>query len=209
MTAPVHYFVTDIETDGPDPARHSMLSFASVVLREDGELCGEFEATIIPRADRETDARTMGWWANNPDAYAAATANPEEPSAVMQRYADWVMSFPGLRSFAARPVIFDGTFMDAYLRAFANGFVLDVPYWGRCIFNASPLDIGTYMSGVLGSTAPQTAGTKIPAEWLGNHPHSHRAIDDARGYASLLARLLGIARQRRIELPELSAAQAR
>ena len=87
--------------------------------------------------------------------------------------------------------------------------MLDVPYWGRCIFNASPLDIGTYMSGVLGSTAPQTSGTTIPPEWLGNHPHTHRAIDDARGYASLLARLFGIARQRRIELPELSAAQAR
>jgi len=25
-----------------------------------------------------------------------------------------------------------------------------------------------------------------PREWLGNVPHTHRAIDDARGYANLL-----------------------
>jgi inhibitor of KinA sporulation pathway (predicted exonuclease) len=29
-----------------------------------------------------------------------------------------------------------------------------------------------------------------PAEWLGGHDHSHRAIDDARGYAHLLTLLL-------------------
>jgi hypothetical protein len=26
----------------------------------------------------------------------------------------------------------------------------------------------------------------LPREWLGNVPHTHRAIDDARGYANLL-----------------------
>lgn len=209
MTSSAHYFVTDIETNGPDPVRHSMLSFASVVLREDGELCGEFEATLLPRPDRDADERTMSWWATHPDAYLAATANAEEPSVVMQRYADWVAGFPGLRSFAARPVIFDGAWMDTYLRVFADAFILDVPYWGRCIFNASPLDIGTYMSGVLGHTGPQTAGTTIPPEWLGNHAHTHRAIDDARGYASLLARLLDIAKQRQQEPPEFLTAQTR
>lgn len=30
MTELTHYFVTDIECDGPDPSRNSMLSFASV-----------------------------------------------------------------------------------------------------------------------------------------------------------------------------------
>jgi hypothetical protein len=209
MTSTAHYFVTDIETNGPDPARHSMLSFASVVLREDGEICGEFEATLLPRLDRTVDERTLTWWATQPDAYAAATANPQEPSAVMRRYADWVEGFPGLRAFAARPVVFDGDWMDVYLRTFADTFILDVAYWGRCIFNASPLDIGAYMSGVLGQTGPQTAGSVIPPEWLGNHPHTHRAIDDARGYASLLARLLDMARQRQPALPEILTAQAR
>jgi len=202
MTALAHYFVTDIETDGPDPARHSMLSFASVVLREDGEICGEFEATLLPRSDRTTDERTMKWWATQPEAWAASTDGAKDPATVMRRYAEWVESFPGLRAFAARPLAFDGDWIDVYLRTFADTFILDVSYWGRCIFSASPLDIGTYMHGVLGHTGPQMAGIAIPPDWLGNHPHTHRAIDDARGYASLLARLFDMARQRQGELPE-------
>ena len=35
MSAPTHYFVTDIECDGPDPARNSMLSLATVVVGVD------------------------------------------------------------------------------------------------------------------------------------------------------------------------------
>ena len=31
-----------------------------------------------------------------------------------------------------------------------------------------------------------------PAEWFGNVPHSHRAIDDAKGYAHLLLHLLAM-----------------
>ena len=30
----------------------------------------------------------------------------------------------------------------------------------------------------------------LPREWLGHHEHTHRAIDDARGYAHLLGVLL-------------------
>jgi hypothetical protein len=48
VTSLAYYFVTDIERDGSYPARNSMLSFASVVLREDDEICGEFEAQIAP-----------------------------------------------------------------------------------------------------------------------------------------------------------------
>jgi hypothetical protein len=195
VTSLAHYFVTDIECDGPDPSRSSMLSFASVVLREDGELCGEFEAVLKPRGDRSPDTRTMKWWDTQPEAWEAATKDPQDPGVVMKQYADWVESFPGSRSFAARPVIFDGIWMDNYLRAFADCFLLDVPYWGRCIFNGSPLDIGTYMSGVFGWTSPHEGNITFPAEWLGHHPHTHRAIDDARGYASLLARLFAVARE--------------
>ena len=39
---------------------------------------------------------------------------------------------------------------------------------------------------------PQT----LPAEWFGNIEHTHRAIDDARGYAHLLGVLFRLARER-------------
>ncbi|MFB2553321.1 3'-5' exoribonuclease domain-containing protein [Ensifer soli] len=195
MSASAHYFVTDVECDGPDPAQNSMLSFATVVVREDGTLCGEFEAVLTPRADRAANARTMEWWASEPEAWKAATENPEPPEAVMPRFAGWVESFPGRRCFAAKPVAFDGAWIDAYLRAYADSFVVDMPVWGRSIFTATPLDIGSYLIGVLGRTDPFYRDLPVPAEWFGDHPHSHRAIDDARGYACVLARLLGLARR--------------
>jgi hypothetical protein len=195
VSAPTHYFVTDIECDGPDPARNSMLSLATVVVRDDGVFCGEFEAVLKARPDREPDPRTMQWWATQEAAWTAATTAPENPAIVMRRFADWVASYPDIRSFAARPLMFDGVWIDAYLRTFADSFVLDVPFWGRCIFSGSPLDIGTYIAGVFGHTGAHTREALLPEAWLGNHPHTHKAIDDARGYASLLARLLGVARR--------------
>lgn len=192
--SPTYYFVTDIETDGPDPLQHSMLSFATVALRSDGVVCGEFEAVLVPRTDRRSDERTMLWWQTQPDAWAAATSDPEDAALVMRRFVEWVEGFDGQRAFAARPVMFDGLWIDHYLRQFADRFLLDVPYWGPCVFNVGPLDIGTYVLGVFGKTQPQSAADKFPADWLGHHPHTHRAIDDARGYASLLSKLFEVAR---------------
>ncbi|MGI9413432.1 MAG: 3'-5' exoribonuclease domain-containing protein [Hyphomicrobiales bacterium] len=194
MTEPfAHYFVTDIECDGPSPMTNSMLSFATVVVREDGELCGEFEAVLQPRPDRQPDERTMEFWRTQPEAWSAATLNPQPPNEVMGRFADWVESYTGKRSFAARPVVFDGIWIDHYLRDFADSYLLDVPHWGRSIFTAGALDIGTYISGIFNRTDPHTGDIEFPASWLGNHEHTHRAIDDARGYASLLSRLLLLA----------------
>jgi hypothetical protein len=147
-----HYFVTDIECDGPSPLTNSMLSFASVVVREDGEVCGEFEAVLEPRADKRPDERTMQFWNTHPEAWAAATSHPQPPSKVMNRFAVWVESYSGKRSFAARPVAFDGIWMDIYLREFTDSYLLEVPYWGRCIFTAGALDIGTYISGIFNRT---------------------------------------------------------
>jgi hypothetical protein len=65
-----------------------------------------------------------------------------------------------------------------------------VPRHLRLIFEGQGLCIVSFMSAVFGRTAVGEAGDAIPADWLGHHPHTHRAIDDARGYASLLARLL-------------------
>ncbi len=190
-----HYFVTDIESDGPSPMTNSMLSFATVVVREDGKLCGEFEAVLQPRPNKQPDGRTMEFWRSQPEAWSAATTNPEPPKEVMIRFADWVESYGGKRSFAARPVAFDGIWIDHYLREFTDGYLLDVPYWGRSIFTAGALDIGTYISGFFNRTDPHTSDFEFPASWLGEQEHTHRAIDDARGYASLLSRLLLLADQ--------------
>ena len=111
----------------------------------------------------------------------------------MNRFADWVESFEGKRSFAARPLVFDGLWIDQYLKDYTNSFLADIPYLGRNIFTAGALDIGTYMSGIFNRADPHMGAVKFPPEWHGNNTHSHRAIDDARGYATLVSKLLKIA----------------
>jgi len=194
MTELAHYFVTDIETDGTTPLESSMLSFATVVLREDGEIVGEFEAVLTPRNNKNPNPDTMAFWQTQPEAWKAATTGARPPEEIMPQFANWVETFPGLRAFAARPIMFDGIWMEHYLREFANCYLLDVPYWGRTIFNASPLDIGTYVSGIFNRTEPHQGNIIIPINWLGQQEHTHHAIDDARGYANLLARLFKVAK---------------
>ena len=187
-----HYFVTDVEIDGPDPAHHSMLSFATVVVRQDGAAVAEFEAVLQPRPERTSDEKTMAWWQSQPEAWAAATENPEPPDLVMKRFADWVETFPGTRAFAAKPLMLDGPWVDRYLRDYADTQLLDIDIWGRQIFTAMPVDLGSFLSGVFNRVAPLGINVPFPDDWLGGHAHSHRAIDDARGYAAVLGRLLKI-----------------
>lgn len=195
MTSHAYYFVTDIEADGPNPLRNSMLSFASVAVRDDGAFCGEFEAVLEPMPDRRPDPRTLTWWQAQPEAWRAATDNPADPAAEMRRFADWVGGFEGRRGFAARPLLFDGIWIDQYLRLFVGEDIFGVPDWGSTLFAGQAVDIDSYAMGLFGRTAVARRGQPIPAEWLGEVGHTHRAIDDARGYAHLLSRLFTLARQ--------------
>lgn len=195
VTASAYYFVTDIEADGPNPLRNSMLSFASVVVRDDGRLCGEFEAVLEPMPDRQANPATMAWWGTQPEAWKAATENAVDPAVEMRRFTDWVGSFDGRRGFAARPLLFDGLWIDQYLRMFSREDIFGVSFWGSTLFDGQAMDIDSYAMGIFGRTAVANRGRPPPAEWLGHVEHTHRAIDDARGYANLLSRLFTIARQ--------------
>lgn len=196
--APVTYVVTDIEADGPDPHRNSMLSFGSVAIDGQGAVLDEFEAVLSPRADRQPNPGTMEWWKTQPEAYAAATSDPRDPAEIMARFVSWIDGLPGEKVFAARPLLFDGGWIDEYLRTFANVRVLKGPYRERQIFAGAGLDIPTYACAVFGLPFEDVTATTIHSDWLGDHAHTHRAIDDARGYAHLLGRLLVAARPRAV-----------
>ncbi len=188
-----HYFVIDIEANGPSPAEHSMLSFATVAVCDTGELVDEFEAVLKPQENHTTHPATMKWWRSQPEAWEAATTNPQSPGKVIQNFADWVEGFSGLRTFAARPLLLDGMWIDHYLRKFVDSHIFEVEFLGRAIFSTPALDIGSYLSGIFNRTSAFSGSTQFPGDWLGSHKHTHRAIDDARGYANALAKLLKIA----------------
>ena len=186
------YFVTDIEADGPDPSCNSMISIGSIALHERNGILGQFSVNLSPRADRSPSARTMQWWATQPLAYEAATQDPHDPHSAMSEFADWVEGFAGWRVFAARPLLFDGTFVDEYLKTYVNSRIFGGPFDGRQVFNGNGLDIESFLIGLFGWRYRQGHEVPFPADWLGGHAHTHRAIDDALGYANALHRALRI-----------------
>jgi hypothetical protein len=186
------FVVTDVELDGPSPLYNSMLSFASVAVDRTGRQLGEFEAVLKPRTDRKPDAGTMAWWATQPEAYAAATKDPAPPALVMARYVAWIEALAVPRLFAARPLILDGLWIDHYLDTFTDHRVLGHPLSEHHLFSGVSLDIASFAAALLGLDHVVQDGQPFSPEWLGNIEHTHRAIDDARGYANALTRLLAI-----------------
>ena len=60
------YISTDVESDGPIPGPHSMLSFASAAYLANKTLLGTFSANLelLPGASGHPD--TMEWWKTLP-----------------------------------------------------------------------------------------------------------------------------------------------
>ena len=186
---PVTFVVTDIETDGHSPLRNSMLSFASVAVDYEGTEYGTFEANLVPRADRTIDPRTMEWWQTQPEAWAAATSDPEPPETVMPSYADWIEALPGFKVFTAAPLMFDGLWMDHYLDTYAQTRALGGPYTGRQLFRGGGVCLYTMAGTLRGQDYLNWGMQRAPAAWYGDILHSHKAIDDARGFANVLVKL--------------------
>ena len=194
MTETPIFIVTDIEADGPTPLHNSMLSFASVAVDAEGTRYGEFEAVLAPRPDRKPNETTMAWWETQPEAWIAATTDPELPETVMPRFADWVEGLPGPHVFAAAPMIFDGLWMDHYLDEYAGTRALSGPFKGRQIFRGGGVCLYTMAGTLRGAPYLDWGMSKLPAEFYGHIAHTHKAIDDARGFAHVLVELFKISR---------------
>src|SRR3546814_14540399 len=110
------YVVTDIEVNGPTPGAHSMLAFASVALDGAGEEVAVFEAVLQTLPEAGEDPITIAWFKGFPDAWAAATTDPEPPEAVMRRYEAWLRGLPAQPVFAAHPLPFAADSIPYYPR---------------------------------------------------------------------------------------------
>jgi len=183
------YIVTDIEVDGPWPGANSMRSFASVAVSLDGTEHGRFEAVLDELPGAAPNEHTLSWFQTVPEAWAAATTDPEPVADVMSRYVDWVKGLPHPRAFAASPLSFDGGWVDYYLRRFTRYGLHQGPYEDDRLFDGPGLCIRSYAAAVTGRPAAELSAPNLPGEWLGDVEHTHRAIDDALGFAHLLVTL--------------------
>lgn len=179
------YVSTDVETDGPIPGPHSMLSFASAAyrIRSDGThvLADTYSANLetLPGANADND--TMAFWAKNPAAYAATRQNTRSPIEVLPEYALWLRQFHR-PVFVGYPAGFDFLFVYWYLIRFAG-------YPSPFSFTA--LDIKTYAAAVLKQAYREVSKRRMPRHWFAaGKPHTHVALDDAIEQGELFCRML-------------------
>lgn len=189
LPPPPVFVVTDIETDGPDPGRHSMLSFGSVACDADGRTLSEFTVNLLPLPGAAQDPGTMDWWRTEPEAWRQAMLDRQQPGIAMPGYADWLRALPGTPVFVAHPLTFDGVWIDWYLQRYVGRRLFRRPRSPGLCF-ASGLDLPSMVMAVTGWDYDRCSRDGYPEHWLGGHRHSHRAIDDARGYAHLLGLVL-------------------
>lgn len=174
------YVSTDVETDGPIPGPHSMLSLGSAVYLADKTLLATFSANLETLEGATAHPHTAAWWATQPDAWAACRHNLEPPAAAMQRYVAWLKALPGKPVFVAYPVGFDFMFVNWYLLRFV----------GENPFTHAALDMKSFAMAVLQRDFFKTTKQSMPREWFDPLPHTHIALDDAIEQGALFCNML-------------------
>lgn len=157
-----------------------MLSMASAAYLADKTLLGTFTANLELLPGAQGHPETMKWWKGEPEAWASARANMEQPERVMKRYVDWVKSLGGRPVFVAYPAGFDFLFIYWYLIRFA----------GESPFSFSALDIKSYAMAVLKKPYRDASKKNFPKSWFDPIPHTHVALDDAIGQGALFCNIL-------------------
>jgi DNA polymerase III alpha subunit (gram-positive type) len=184
------YVSVDVETDGPIPGPHSLLSLGAAAYTEDKTLVDTFEANLQTLEGASGHPETMAWWATQPDAWAACRKDPSPPEEVLTRFAGWVKSLPGKPVFVAYPLGFNFLFVHWYLIRFTGGSP----------FSHSGLDMKTFAMAVLDTPYRESTKRNMPKRWFDAHPHTHKALDDAIEQGALFCNMLA---ERRAKLDKI------
>lgn len=174
------YVSTDIETDGPVPGRHSMLSLGSAAYTADKRLLATFSANLETVPGLLADDKTAAWWTTQPRAWAACRSSLESPALAIGRYLAWLKALPGRPVFVAYPAAFDFPFVAWYLARYA----------GENPFGYSVIDIKTYAMAVLRRPYRACGKQAMPQAWFDPAGHTHVALDDALEQGSLFCNML-------------------
>ena len=174
------YIATDVETDGPIPGPHSMLSFASAAYLADKTLVGTFTRNLETLPGAEGHPKTMQWWQSQPEAWEACRRDAVAPDAAMSDYVAWIDSLDGSKVFVAYPAGFDFTFVYWYL----------IRFTGESPFSHSALDIKTMAMMLLEKPYRQSVKRNMPERWFDDLPHTHVALDDAIEQGALFCNML-------------------
>lgn len=181
------YISTDVETDGPIPGPHSMLSFGSAAYLADKTLISTFSANLELLSGAAGHPDTMAWWAKQPKAWEACRKDLQQPEIAMKAYVKWLKALPGRPVFVAYPAGFDFMFVYWYLIRFV----------GESPFSHSALDIKTFAMAMFGTEYRRSTKRNMPKRWFDDLPHTHLALDDAIEQGALFCNMLAEYQKRR------------
>jgi hypothetical protein len=175
------YLSVDVETDGPIPGPHSMLSIGAAAFDLERRMLGTFSANLLPLVGAAPHPDTEAFWARNPEAFAASRADPRDPSAAMTDYRGFIDALPRRPVFVGYPAAFDHLWHHWYLHRFTGG--------DPCGF--APLDLKSYAAAMLRTPFRQAVKRAFPAAWFaGAPPHDHIALTDAIGQGAMAVNML-------------------
>jgi hypothetical protein len=180
------YVSTDVETDGPIPGPHSMLSFGSAAYTDSKQLVATFEANLETLTGAAGHPDTMEWWRSQPEAWAAHRENIKTPAVAMGDYLAWLRRLPGKPVFVGYPAGFDFLFVYWYL----------IRFTGESPFSFSALDIKSFAMAMLGTKYRETVKKNMPTEWFDDLPHTHKALDDAIEQGALFCNMLAACKRK-------------
>jgi hypothetical protein len=174
------YVSTDVETDGPIPGPHSMLSFGSAAYLADKTLVSTFEANLETLEGATGHPETMNWWKSQPAAWNECRRDLRDPADAMRGYIAWLEDLPGKPVFVAYPAGFDFLFVYWYLIRFV----------GRSPFSHSALDVKTLAMALLKKGYRDATKRNMPRRWFDDLPHTHKALDDAIEQGALFCNMM-------------------
>lgn len=175
---------TDVETDGPIPGPHSMLSFGSVAfVIEDmkPKKISNFYANLELLEGAKPDPSTQEFWEKNKEAYKLTRENLQHPQDAINKYHSWLSNLPGIPVFVGYPATFDFMFVYYYL----------IRFTGHSPFSFSALDIKTFAMAMMKTPYRQSTKKHMPGRWFDkNFEHTHHALDDAKEQGILFCNML-------------------
>ena len=183
------YISIDVETDGPVPGMHSMLSIGAAAYNAWGQRVGKFSANLETLPDAITDDRTMAWWESQGDAWTRARERTRDPKTVMEDFHLFALGDGPRRTgrpvMVTYPAAFDAMWVTWYLHAFTSGD----PFQRRCI------DVKTLAMQLLGGGYAAAAKRNMPATWFSGRRHSHVAVEDAVEQGELFVKIVQALRE--------------
>lgn len=174
------YISTDVETDGPIPGPHSILSIGSAAYTADKVLVSTFSANLETLPGARPHPKTAEWWAKQPEAWAACRKDLESPERAMRRYVTWIKALDGKPVFVAYPAGFDFMFVYWYL----------IKFVGESPFSHSALDIKSFAMALLKTNYRESTKRNMPKRWFDKLPHTHVALSDAIEQGALFCNIL-------------------